>query len=121
MRVRNFPAILVTLLAACAPLPGAETLTPPQRAAAERIEILHGQTNRPFVTLGTVKGTGCRQNAFDTTIPESDALLGLKLQAALLSADAVIHTDCRSVTIDWFTDCFNLIECTGVAVRFRDE
>ena len=68
-----------------------------------------------------MKGSGCLKSTFDINIPENDAIRNLKIQAASLSANAVQSTACRNVTIDWFTDCFNLTECSGEAILLLDK
>ena len=121
MKIRSSLLIIMPLVSACATLQVAVSPTASQRANAEQVEILHGATNRPFKSLGVVKGSGCQKNNFDPNIPETDAIRNMKLQAAVLSADAVMNSACRNVNIDWFTDCFNLTECTGEAIRFLDK
>ena len=113
--------LIMPLVAACATLQGFDNPTAVQRADAEQVEILYGTPDRPYASLGAVKGSGCLKSTFDINIPEADALHTLKLQAATLSADAIMSTACRNVTIDWFTNCFNLTECTGEAIRFLDK
>ena len=113
--------ILMPLVSACATLQSANSPTTSQREYAELVEILQGGTLRPFKSLGEVKGSGCQKSTFDTNIPESDAIQDLKLQAAAVSADAVMSTACRNATIDWFTDCFKLTVCSGEAIRFLDK
>jgi len=113
--------ILMPLIAACTTLQGLDNPTALQRADAEQVEVLHVAPARPYKSLGTVKGSGCLKSTFDINIPEADALHEMKLQAATRSADAIMNTACRNVTIDWFTNCFNLIECTGEAIRFLDK
>jgi len=114
-------AILIPLVSACATLQGAGSPATSQQVNAELVEILHGETKRPYKSLGMVKGSGCQRSNFDPNIPETDAIQNLKIQAAAVSADAVMSTSCRNVSIDWFTDCFYLTECIGEAIRFLDE
>ncbi len=120
MKTATCLLILLPLIAGCVGSKNVEIPTPQQRADAGQVELLRETTNRRHKNLGKVFGAGCRRSNFDTNIPESDALLNLQLQAARLSADAVIIADCRLVIIDWFTDCFNLTECTGEAILFLD-
>lgn len=121
MKIYRNLIILMPLVSACATLHGVNDPTALQRAYAEQVEILHGASTRPYLSLGMVKGSGCQKSNFDINIPETDAIRNLKLQAATLSADAVMSTACRNATIDWFTNCFFLTECTGEAIRFQEK
>jgi hypothetical protein len=121
LKARSGLLILMPLVAACATLHGSDNPTALQRAEAEQVEVLQSAPGRPYKSLGAVKGSGCLKSTFDINIPEADALHKMKLQAATRSADAIMNTACRNATIDWFTNCFNLIECTGEAIKFLDK
>jgi hypothetical protein len=111
---------LSTLASACSTVPAVNRLSPAQRDRLDSIAILQGESSRPYRNLGAVRGSGCQKKVFDNTIPEDEALGNLKIQAASVNADAVMATECKSATIDFFTDCFTLITCTGEAILFLD-
>lgn len=121
MNVRSALMILLPFVSACATPQVVDYQTALQRVNADQVEVLNGTASRPYRNLGVVKGAGCLKSTFDTNIPETDAIRNLKIQAASLSANAVQSTACRNVTIDWFTDCFNLTECSGEAIIFLDK
>ena len=112
---------LTLLVAACATTPDINQLTPLQQEKVESVEILYGGTSKPFRSLGRLYARGCKQSNFNSNVPENDAIRNLKVQAASVNADAVITTECRKANIDWFTNCFMLVECTGEAIQFIDK
>ena len=115
----RYGVLLLTLLvAACATTPDINQLTTLQQERVASVAILYGETSNPFKSLGRLRSRGCQKSNFDSNIPESDAIRNLQVQAAAVNADAVITTECRKANIDWFTNCFMLIECTGEAIQF---
>ena len=112
---------LTLLVAACATTPDINQLTTSQQEKVASVEILYGETSKPFRSLGRLKAWGCQKSNFDPNVPENDAIRNLKVQAASVNADAVITTECRRANIDWFTNCFMLVECTGEAIQFIDK
>ena len=114
--------LFITLLvAACATTSDINQLTTSQQARVASVAILHGETSNPYKSLGRLRARGCQKSTFDPNIPENDAIRNLKVQAASVNADAVITTECRKANIDWFTNCFMLVECTGEAIQFIDK
>ena len=110
--------LLTLLVVACATTPDINRMTASQQERVASVEILYGGTSIPFKSLGRLRAQGCQKSTFDTNIPESDAIRNLQVQAAAVNADTVIYTECRKANIDWFTNCFMLIECTGEAIQF---
>jgi len=76
------------------------------------------RNKQPVQEPRTPEITGVSKKQLRFQHPESDAIRNLQVQAAAVNADAVITTECRKANIDWFTNCFMLIECTGEAIQF---
>jgi len=112
---------LTLLVAACAITPDMNRLTTSQQERVASVEILYGETDKPFRSLGHLRAQGCQKSNFNVNVPENDAIRNLKVQAASVNADAIITTECRRANIDWFTNCFMLVECTGEAIQFAEK
>lgn len=109
------------MLSACASQPGINTLTREQRERVSVVEVIHEGATRPGTVIGRVAATGCQKTVYDLSVDaETEALQRLRIAAAALDADAVIHTSCREALIDWFTNCWGLIECSGEAFRYGE-
>ena len=121
MKILIVLLILMPLVSACTTLQSFKSPTAFQRENAVFVEILQGTPDKPYISLGVVRGSGCLKSTFDPNIPESDAIQRLKFEAVSLSADAVMNPACKNANIDWFTDCFILTECTGEAIRFTEK
>ncbi|MGH8588336.1 MAG: Rcs stress response system protein RcsF [Gammaproteobacteria bacterium] len=114
-------AAAVLLLFGCATNPDVGSLSSSQRAKVASMDVLRGPTSRPYTILGTVKGLSCHRNAYQRQLlTEAEAIEGIKLQAALLEAEAVINTVCQMNSgTDWINNCWSSIVCAGDAVRYK--
>ena len=112
--------IVAPLLAACASNPRVESLTPEQRAKITSIQIFQAAPNKQYVVLGTVTGLSCNRNKYQAQdVSDAEALQGVKINAVLLGADAVINTFCqKNSDIDWVNNCWASVKCIGEAVKF---
>lgn len=43
---------------------------------------------------------------------------GVKINAVLMDADAVINTACQNNGVDWGNNCWSSIVCVGEAIKF---
>jgi len=119
------PIFLVTILllvVGCASNPSISSLRPEQRARLNTIQVFKGGSDRHYKILGTVKGLSCHRNAYQQQLlTEDEAIEGVRLEAALLEADAVINMACQvNSGTDWANNCWSSIVCVGDAIKFED-
>lgn len=101
--------------------PRIEDLSPKQRALASSIEIYKQAPDKSYSELGTVTGLSCNRNKYQAQdISEREALEGVKINAALKKADAVIYTLCQTNSdTDWRNNCWASVKCIGEAVKYN--
>jgi uncharacterized protein YbjQ (UPF0145 family) len=114
--------ILLLLVSGCASNPSITSLSPEQRALLNTIQVFNGGVDRPYKILGSVKGLSCHRNAWKKKlITEEEAMEGVRLNSALLGADAVINTECQVKSgTDWVNNCWSSIVCVGDAIKYED-
>lgn len=112
--------LVSSLLVACASNPRVEDLTPQQRAKISSIQIFQTAPNKQYVVLGTVTGLSCNRNKYQAQdVSDAEAIQGIKINAVLLGADAVINTFCqKNSDTDWINNCWASVKCIGEAVKF---
>ena len=98
-----------------------ENLTSEQRAKAASMMVYETTPDKPFTILETVTGLSCNRNKFQAqAISDHESLEGVKIEAALLGADAVINTFCQTNSdTDWANNCWASIKCVGDAIKFK--
>ncbi len=107
------------VLAACAAQPGIKSLTDEQRGKVRAMEIIYGGATMPGTVVGRLQGAGCQKELYDSRIDaEIEAVERIKINAALIDADAVVNAVCREAAVDWSATCWVLIECSGEAFRY---
>lgn len=113
---------ILLLVTGCTSNPRISSLRPEQRARLNTIQVFKGEVNRTYKILGTVKGLSCHRYAYQKQLPsEDEAIEGVRLEAALLGADAVINTACQvNSDIDWIKNCWSSIICVGDAIKYED-
>lgn len=111
---------VVAVLVSCASNSRIENLSSEQRAKAASIQIFQDQPDRNFQIIGAVTGLSCNRNKFqEQDISDAEALQGVRIDAALMGADAVINTFCQTNSdTDWRNNCWASVKCIGDAVRF---
>jgi hypothetical protein len=108
------------VLCACVAPSGINRLTDGQREKVSGMQLLYGPASGPGTVLGRVKSNGCQKDVYDPKIDsELQALEGLKINAVAMDADLVINIACRDLAIDWFSNCWGLVECSGEAFRYQ--
>jgi len=114
--------LLLLLISGCASNPSIRTLSPEQRVRLNTIKVFKGGIERPYKILGTVKGLSCHRNAYQKQLlTEDEAIEGVRLEAAILGADAVINTACQvNSGTDWVNNCWSSIVCVGDAIKYED-
>lgn len=115
-------ALIATLcIGGCATNPDVGSLSSSQRAKMASMELFRGAASRPHTILGAVKGLSCHRNAYQgQLLTEDEALEGVKLQAALLDADAAANVVCqRHSGADWVNNCWASIVCAADAIRYN--
>lgn len=106
-------------ISGCATHPGIENLTGEQQAKLKTVEIINGSVTRPYAVIATVNGSACQRTTSESKIAiEDEALENVRIEAVLSGADAVINACCEHSTIDWFSNCMTLIECSGEAIKY---
>lgn len=120
LRTGIISGAFVAALFGCATNPEISTLTSEQRAKLNTIEVLRGPTSQAYRVLGQVKGLSCHRNAYQRqTLTEDEALQGVKLNAALMGADAVVNAACQvNSGADLVNNCWSSIVCVGDAVKY---
>lgn len=120
--IKIFLAISWAILAVgCTSNQRIENLTGEQRAKAASIKVYEVAPDMPYDVLGTVSGLSCNRNKYQAhSISDHEGLEGVKIQAALLGADAVINTFCQTNSdTDWGNNCWASIKCIGDAIKFK--
>lgn len=113
--------VLCSVLVSCASNPRIEDLSVLQRSKLGAIEIFKGDVHREYTILGPVSGLSCHRNKYQAqNITDDEALQGVKVNAVLLNADAVINTFCqKNSDTDWVNNCWASIKCIGDAIKYR--
>ena len=110
-------AVLIT---SCGSLPGSKRLTDLQVEKATAMVVLFGTSPRPGKVIGVVRGDGCQKSVYEKRVDsEIEAMKGLKDAAAGVDADAVVNAVCRDLEIDWFSNFWGLISCSGQAFAYE--
>jgi len=102
--------------------PDLGSLSAAQLQTLSNMEVYEGGINRPHAVLEPVKGLSCHRNAYQSQLLTTDeAIEGVKLEAALLGADAVINLACqRNSGTDWVNNCWASFVCVGTAVKYQN-
>ena len=110
------------LLAGCMSNPRIEDFSPTDRAKLASIQVHQGAPDRSYEIIGPVSGLSCNRNKYQAQdISDAEALQGVKINAVLLGANAVINTFCQTNSdADWRNNCWASVKCIGDAVRFKD-
>ncbi|EIT7127039.1 hypothetical protein D8T65_24480 [Vibrio vulnificus] len=113
--------VISATLFGCASNPRIENLTGEQRARAASIEVYQKAPKRDYDVIKTVSGLSCNRDKYqDQNVTDHEALEGIKIQAALAGADAVIYTFCQTNSdTDWVNNCWASVKCIGDAVKFK--
>jgi uncharacterized protein YbjQ (UPF0145 family) len=117
-------------LSACAGIPHVATLsteemqslTTAQRGQLSTMKVYQNYENppnSPYKVIASVRGISCHRNTYQyKQVSDEEALETLKIRAALLNADAVIHVECQSSSgTDWVNNCWSSIVCIGDAIQ----
>ena len=112
---------LTVILAGCSSNQRVEDLSSEQRSKAASMKVYDSPPKDSYVILGTVTGLSCNRNKYQTqAISDHEGLEGVKIQAALLDADAVINTFCQTNSdTDWRNNCWASVKCVGDAIKFK--
>jgi hypothetical protein len=114
-------SLLMIVFVGCVMNPRIEDLSSQQRAKAASIPVQQGGTERSHQVVGTVSGLSCNRNKYQAQdVSDAEAMQGVKVEAALLDADAVINTICqKNSDTDWRNNCWASVKCIGDAVRYQ--
>lgn len=109
------------VLVGCMSNPRIEDLSSADRAKAAAVQIFQGTPDRAYEVIGPVTGLSCNRNKYQAQdVSDSEALQGVKINAAQVGADAVINTFCqKNSDTDWRNNCWASVKCIGDAVRFK--
>lgn len=112
----------IVILSGCASNPRIENLNSSERAKALALQVFKAEPNRPFDVIAPVSGLSCNRNKYQAQdISESEALQGVRINAAKLGADGVINTLCQTNSdTDWLNNCWASVKCIGDAVKFKE-
>lgn len=113
--------VLISTLAltACMSNPKIDDLTSTQRAKAANMPVHENNPYPNAKVMKTVTGLSCNRNANQRQdVSREEALEGVKIQAALLGADAVVNNICqKNSDTDWGNNCWASVKCIGDAVK----
>lgn len=111
----------LVVLTGCSSNHRIENLTSEQRAKAASMMVYETTPDKPFTIIKSVTGLSCNRNKFQAqAISDHESLEGVKIEAALLGADAVINTFCQTNSdTDWANNCWASIKCVGDAIKFK--
>jgi hypothetical protein len=120
MNIRKSLLIAIGLsLTGCAANPSIYSLSRDQRARLHTIQVTIGGIDKPYETIGKAEGLSCLRKLDPPNIPtEAEAMSGVKINAALMDADAVINVVCQNNGVDWVNNCWRSIVCIGAAIKF---
>jgi rRNA processing protein Gar1 len=121
MKIKNVVFIAAVLfLTGCASNPTINSLTLEQRTRLNKIQAVFGGIDKPYKTIGKAKGLSCHRNAYaPRSITEDEAMQGVKINAVLMGADAVINIACQNNGVDWGNNCWSSIVCFGDAIKLN--
>ena len=114
-------SIAWSMIISCATNPRIETLTSVQRSRISSIEVFQSGIQREHVVLRSVEGLSCNRNKHQVQdVTYDEAMQGVKINALLLDADAVINVSCqKNSDTDWMNNCWASIKCIGDAVKYK--
>jgi hypothetical protein len=120
MKMKNLMLISTGLfLTGCAAHPSINSLTGEQRARLNTIQVALSNIDKPYVIVGKAEGLSCHRNAYaPLSTSETEAMQGVRINAVLMNADAVINVACQNNGVDWGNNCWSSIVCVGDAVKF---
>lgn len=109
----------VLALTACMSNPKIDDLSSTQRAKAANMQVHENNPYPQAKVLKTVTGLSCNRNAYQRQdVSRDEALEGVKIQAALVGADAVVNNICqKNSDTDWGNNCWSSVKCIGDAVK----
>jgi hypothetical protein len=121
MKIRKSVFIAIGLfLSGCAANPSINTLTGEQRARLNTVQVSAVGTDKPYKVIGKAEGLSCHRNAYaPRSTTETEAMEGVKINAVLMNADAVINVACQNNGVDWGNNCWASIVCIGDAITFN--
>jgi hypothetical protein len=122
MNIRKSVFIAIGLsLTGCAANPSIYSLSSDQRARLHTIQVTIGGIDKPYETIGKAEGLSCLRNLDPPNLPtKAEAMTGVKINAALMDADAVINVVCQNSGVDWVNNCWRSIGCIGDAIKFTE-
>ena len=116
MKVSNIGFIAIGLfLSGCVSNPDMYSLTGDQVARLNTIQLSTEGLASSHQVLGKAEGVACNHPGSDT-----EAIQAIRMNAALLEADAVINITCRNAGINGGR-CWTATRCVGDAIRFTPE
>ena len=120
MKIKKMLFLVICLyLTGCASNTSINTLTGEQRARLNTIQVAMGGIDKPFKTIGKAEGLSCHRNAYaPRSTTETEAMQGVRINAVLMDADAVINVACQNNGVDWSNNCWSSIVCVGDAIKF---
>ena len=124
---RTATILLIALLSGCSPfVPVIKVADVPKETLQKAYQIqifeVGNSTSHPQVSdyLGNITAYSCKNMLTDPPASKGDALIQLRLKALELGADAVLDItfDTRG-TDTWGTNCWESVQVSGVAVKFK--
>lgn len=114
---RFYILLLILLMSSCATV---DTVDPSLRRAAANISIikLDDIGPRKYLIITEVMGLSCARQA--GSFPSIDAAREkTKIEAAKVSADALLNVICEESGTDWVHNCWKTIQCRGDAIKWQ--
>ncbi len=93
-----------------------------QQAFRIKVYETNSTTNYPEISeyIGNITAYSCKHMLYDPPASKGDALIQLRLKAVEVGADCVIDLTYDSRGTDtWGTNCWESVQASGVAVKFK--
>ena len=111
-------SFIAVMLGGCAGRVGVDDLSPEQREAFRRMDLLESsELPAGAILLGSIEGVSCKVGGASRFVPtQEDALIQLRAKAALDGADAIVDAVCARKGLDLAHNCAESYVCTGTSV-----
>lgn len=121
MRKISLLVLLCISISGCMSNPRIDDLSGAERAKAANMSVYNDNPYPTAKVIKTVSGLSCNRNKYqEQDVSQSEALEGVKIQAAMVDADAVVNNICqKNSDTDWTNNCWASVKCIGDAVKTK--
>ncbi|MCE0826587.1 hypothetical protein LVQ78_11155 [Buttiauxella sp. A2-C2_NF] len=121
MKIYPLVVLLCSVATGCMSNPRIDDLSGAERAKAANMPVHNDNPYPTAKVIKTVTGLSCNRNGNQQQdVSQSEALEGIKIQAAMVNADAVVNNLCqKNSDTDWTNNCWASVKCIGDAVKLN--